>query len=298
MGEVRALRFLSAGQSCRGDLHLPDGEAPFATLIMGHGLGLTRACGLAPFRDAFLEAGYAVFLFDYRHFGESEGVPRERLSPAGQVADWQAALHAMRARPEVDNQRLVLWGTSFAGGLVTVATARDSGVAAMIAQCPMMDGLASVLEVIRYAGPWQALKLTALGLLDLARAGLGLAPWYIPSAAPPGQVAAMSSADAFGGYEALLAEGVPNRVAARIGLTLPWFRPVQEAGRVRCPALVQICENDSVAPVSAADRAVEAMRDVRVKRYPVGHFDIYQGEARQRSIADQCDFLAEVLGAP
>lgn len=297
MSGVRELRFLSAGQSCRGDLFLPDGEGPFATVVMAHGFGLTRECGLAPFRDAFLAAGYATFVFDYRHFGESEGQPRQLLSPNRQVADWQAALRCLRGRPEVDNDRLVLWGTSFSGGLVTVVAAGDTRVKAVIAQCPMMDGLASVLAVMRYAGPLQGLRLTALGVLDVLRDLIGLPPRYIGSAGHPGDAAAMTSEDAWEGYTALMPPGVPNRVAARVALVLPLFRPLRVAGRVRCPVLMQICENDSVAPPAAADRAAAALFDARVRRYPVGHFDVYGGEARRRSIADQCAFLEQVFGA-
>ena len=33
------------------------------------------------------------------------------------------------------------------------------------------------------------------------------------------------------------------------------------------------------------------MAKATVKRYPVGHFDIYQGEARDISLADQLEFL-------
>ena len=100
MSTMRELRFVSDGQSCRGDLYLPEGDGPFLTVVMGHGFGLTKACGLEPFRDAFLQAGYAVFLFDYRHFGESEGMPRQLLMPNRQVADWQAALACVRKQQE------------------------------------------------------------------------------------------------------------------------------------------------------------------------------------------------------
>ncbi|MGB1466927.1 MAG: alpha/beta hydrolase [Alcanivorax nanhaiticus] len=290
MSEMRELRFVSDGQSCRGDLYLPEGEGPFLTLVMAHGFGLTRECGLAPFRDAFLAAGYAVFLFDYRHFGESEGVPRQVLLPNREVADWQAALACVRKQPEVDNNKIVLWGTSFSGGLVTVVAGREK-VAGVISQCPMMDGLASVLEVVRYAGIGQALKMSGLGLLDLASSALGMGAKTLPSAGHPGELAAMSSADAWDGYTALMPADVPNEVAARIALVLPLFRPVAVASKVTCPALILICETDSVAPAGAAEKAAAAMANATVKRYPVGHFDVYQGEPREISLADQLAFL-------
>ena len=294
MATQRSVRFISDGQACRGDLYTPNGDAPFTTVVMGHGFGLTRECGLAPFRDAFLQAGYAVFQFDYRHFGDSEGMPRQLLLPGKEVADWHAALACVRSQDEVDGRRIVLWGTSFGGGLVTTVAARDPGVAGIIAQCPMMDGLASVLEVVRYAGPSQALKLTAMGLWDSGQALLGQGPKLIPSAAKPGELAAMSSSDAYDGYTALIPEGVPNKVAARIALVLPLFRPVSKAARVACPALIQICEKDTVAPVSAAEKAAAKMPLATVKRYDIGHFDIYQGEHREQSIADQLAFLEEI----
>ncbi|MQX51801.1 alpha/beta hydrolase [Alcanivorax sediminis] len=290
MSEKREMRFVSDGQSCRGDLYLPDGDGPFLTLVMGHGFGLTKECGLDPFRDAFLAAGYAVFMFDYRHFGESEGVPRQVLMPNREVADWQAALACVRKIPEVDNQKIVLWGTSFAGGLVSVVAGKEP-VAGIISQCPMMDGLASVLGVIGYAGLGQGLKMTGLGLLDLASSAVGMGPKLLPSAGRPGELAAMSSADAWDGYTALMPDHVPNEVAARIALVLPLFRPVTSASKVTCPALILICETDSVAPASAAEKAAAAMANATVKRYPVGHFDVYQGEAREISLKDQLAFL-------
>jgi pimeloyl-ACP methyl ester carboxylesterase len=161
----------------------------------------------------------------------------------------------------------------------------------------MMDGLASVFEVIRYAGIGQVMKLSAHGAVDIIRALLGMSPHYIASAGRPGEVAAMSAADCYDGYLALIPEGVPNQVAARIAATLMTFRPVTEAHKVNCPALIQICEKDTVAPVAAAEKAAKKMKRAEVRRYEMGHFDIYQGEDRERSVADQLEFLQKALFA-
>ena len=34
------------------------------------------------------------------------------------------------------------------------------------------------------------------------------------------------------------------------------------------------------------------MPNAEVKHYPLGHFDVYRGEALEQSIEDQLDFLA------
>ena len=290
------LAFESQGVTCRGWFYQSEhGSGKGPCVVMAHGFGATRACGIEPFAEAFCHAGYHVFLFDYRHFGDSEGEPRQLLNPEREVQDWLAALAFMRAHPDVDAERICLWGTSFSGGLVTVAAARDGNVQCVIAQCPMMDGLASVLAVIGYGGLGQGLKLTAHGLLDLGRRMLGLSPHYIASAGRPGEAAAMTAEDCWEGYTYLIPEGVPNQVAAGIAVTLPLFRPVSQASKVGCPALILICEKDSVAPAAAAEKAAARMPQAQVKRYPVGHFDVYRDDAFLRSLHDQLAFLKSHL---
>ncbi|MDF1821994.1 MAG: alpha/beta fold hydrolase [Alcanivoracaceae bacterium] len=293
------LQFQSSGVTCRGWFYRPDGvTGKRPCVVMAHGFGATRSSGIEPFAEAFCQAGYCVFLFDYRHFGDSEGEPRQLLNPGREVEDWLAALAFVRQHDAVDAANVCLWGTSFSGGLVTVAAARDGNVQCIIAQCPMMDGLASVLAVIGYGGLGQGLKLTAHGLRDIGRSLLGMSPHYMASAGRPGDVAAMTAADCWDGYTALLPQDVPNRVAARIAVSLPLFRPVARAAGVRCPALVLVCDKDTVAPARAAVKAAGRMARAEVKHYPVGHFDVYQGEALQQSLTDQLTFLAAHMPVP
>ncbi len=166
----------------------------------------------------------------------------------------------------------------------------------IIAQCPMMDGMASAMAVLGYAGAGYLTRLAGHGMLDQLRGMLGLSPHYIPSAGRPGEIAAMSAEDAWPGYTALLPQGAPNRVAARIAARLMFFRPIKDAAKVRCPALIQICDRDTVAPASAAEKAATRMPAAEVCHYDTGHFDVYQGEEREKSLADQIAFLGRVFG--
>lgn len=298
MAQVEEHWFESQGVRCQGRLHrLDETPARRPCVIMGHGFAATQECGLQPFVDALVAADFAVFTFDYRHFGASEGEPRQLLIIRREIEDWLAAIACARQLPGVDPERIALWGTSLGGGLVTSAAARDGHVQALVAQCPMMDGMASAMAVLGYAGPLYMARLAAHGMLDQMRGVLGLAPHYIASAGKPGEIAAMSSQDAWDGYLSLIPEGVPNRVAARIVARLMFFRPVSDAARVTCPALIQICEHDSVAPAAAAEKAAARMPAAEVRRYDSGHFDIYHGADRERSLADQLAFLRKHLAA-
>ncbi len=102
----------------------------------------------------------------------------------------------------------------------------------------------------------------------------------------------MTAEDCQEGYVLLLADNASNYVAAGVSYAIPLFRPIRLASKVACPALVLICDHDTVAPASSAVKAAQRMPNAEVKHYPVGHFDVYRGEALDRSIEDQLDFLA------
>ncbi len=260
-------------------------------VVMAHGFGATRDASLAPYAERFVAAGMHVLLFDYRHFGSSDGQPRQLVSVRRQLQDYAAAFDFARALSGVDPDRVAVWGTSFSGGHALVTAATVPGVAAAICQCPMMDGLAAVRRILEYAGPRQLLRLTGHGLLDLALAPFRRAH-YVPTAGPPGSLAVMSSDDAEAGYRALLPPDARMEVAARIALSVAFYRPVSLAHRVRCPVLLQLCERDSVAPVAATERAAGALgANAEVRRYPIGHFEPYFGEHFERSVSDQLGFL-------
>ena len=110
---------------------------------MAHGLGGTKDSGLEPFAIGLAEAGLDVLAFDYRGFGASGGTPRQRVSMAGQLEDYRAAMAAAARLPGVDGARLVLWGVSLAGGHVLAAAAGRDDVAAVVSLTPLVDGRAA-----------------------------------------------------------------------------------------------------------------------------------------------------------
>jgi pimeloyl-ACP methyl ester carboxylesterase len=262
---------------------------------MAHGFGATRDASLAPYAERFAAAGMHVLLFDYRHFGASDGDPRQVVSVRRQLQDYAAAIAFARSLPGVDPARVAAWGTSFSGGHALVTAATVPGVAAAVCQCPMMDGLAALRRILQYVGPWQLMRLTGHGLWDLMLSAVGRAH-FVPTVGPPGSLAVMSSPDADAGYRALAPPGFRFEVAARIALSVASYRPVNHAQRVRCPVLVQVCTEDSVAPVEAAERVIERLGPhSEARRYPIGHFEPYFGEHFERSVADQLDFLRRHL---
>ncbi len=281
--------FQSGDATCRAWLYLPATAAPHPVIVMAHGLGGVRGMRLDAYAERFSAAGYACLVFDYRHFGDSGGQPRQLLGIKKQLADWSAAVGFARSRAELDSTRIVLWGTSFGGGHVIVTAARDSTIAAVIAQCPFTDGIASTLAM----GPVSAVKVATLAIADLGAARLGRNPVMVALVGPPHCAALMTAPDALGGYLHLVPDNSTHRneVAARVGLHIPRYRPGRHLAQLTCPILLCVCETDSVAPAAATLRYARTARRGEVRCYPEGHFDIYVGGAFDRVVADQIAFL-------
>jgi len=287
---------LIAAWRYRGEGDAFEGPGGRPCVVMAHGVGGTRDSGLEPYAEAFAEAGLDVLLFDYRNFGGSSGEPRQLGTPERHREDYRSAIDFARGLDGIDIVRIVLWGTSWSGGHAVHAAAGDEGVAAVIAQTPDLDGLRTLAEIAKYAGLGSLLRLTREGIKDEVRALRGQAPHMIPLVARPGQIGAMTSAESEPGYLAIAGPTWKNEITARAVLHEGRNRAITVIDRVSCPILIQIADRDSIAPPPQARAAAwKAKGRVEVREYPCAHFDIYVGEWRERSIADELHFLRRHL---
>lgn len=288
--------FLSEGTECAVRVYRPTGQhAEVPVIVMAHGFGGVRALRLYAYAERFAAAGYAVAVFDYRGFGDSAGTPRQVLDVHMQHQDWRAALAYARTLPGVDPNRVVAWGTSFAGGHVISLAGQGEPLAAIIAQVPHVSGPAAV----RATGLLPSLRVGICGIRDQINAWAGRSPVYVDSAGRPGQTAVMTSPDALPGMDKLIAESglktgdYPANVAARIVLKIGFYSPKRWARGVTCPALIQIADQDAVTPRHVAEAAAARMAVPTVHVYTAGHFDPYVEPLFTTVIADQLAFLHE-----
>ncbi|GAA3231487.1 alpha/beta hydrolase [Pseudonocardia petroleophila] len=265
-------------------------------VVMGHGFGATRDAGLLPFAERFAAAGADVLVFDYRGYGTSDGTPRQNVWHVRHREDYHAAIAHARGLAGVDADRIVLWGSSYSGGHVVPVAAKDGQVAAVISQGAAMDGLAALLEIGRYAGVGQLLKLTGHALRDIVGSLLGREPHLIPVVGPPGSLAAITADGAETGYRSIMGPTFRNEMCARGALLIPLNRPVTAASKLRAPIFLVVAADDNIAPPSAV-RAVAAKAGAgsEILELPSGHFDIYSGEMFQRSVDAQVAFLQRTL---
>jgi len=288
--------FLSEGKRCQGTLFLPSQVSNPPVVVMAHGFCAERSFRLPAFAERFVAEGMAVFLFDYRNFGESEGRPRNLVSPRRHLQDWTAAIHHVRAFPRINPHRLALWGTSFSGGHVIVTAARAQGISAIVAQVPFVDGLSTLREL----GPRYLSRAVWEGLRDMSRIATFRTPHTVPVVGDPDTFAVMNRQDSKAGYLAMVPEDSSweNRCPARVFVSASFYRPGSHAEKVRCPALVVIAEKDSLIPAGVVDRVASRMPRSEKVCLPVGHFDVYAGEVFEQVVEMEARFLKKHLCGP
>lgn len=287
------LEFDSQGTRCAAWLYRPEAAGNRPCVVMAHGFSGVREQRLDAFAERFAAVGLAVLLFDYRHFGASDGQPRQLLSIRRQLQDWRAAVSKARSLDGVDRDRVALYGMSLSGGHVQYIAAHDESVAAVIAQVPFCDGLRN----LRVFSARHILRLTFAGLRDLATTLVTGNPYRIPAVARPGALAALNTPGALEGFTRMDPPGSTwrNEVCARIALTLGLYRPGRLAGRIRCPILYCIGESDNLTLPPLAHAAAEKAHHSEVNVYPSDHFDMAMPPLWDRVIADQSDFLVRHL---
>lgn len=137
------VEFFSEGALLRGLLRWPDEPAaePPPVLVQGPGwLGQANSRRYALWHEGFTRAGYAVLVFDYRGFGESEG-ESGWIDPEAQLQDIANAVTYVETRSDLDARRIGGFGMGgTGGGNAIIAAARDPRIRCAVCQTVVADG--------------------------------------------------------------------------------------------------------------------------------------------------------------
>jgi len=125
--------------------HWANPRAKF-TLLYLHG-NYEQLGSLAEYMPKFVEAGYAVFAFDYRGYGHSGGSPTEPNT----CADAKLAYDYVRTKLGVPADRIILWGYSLGGG-PAVELALHEPAAGLVLQGPFVSAYRVMTRVPIFPG--------------------------------------------------------------------------------------------------------------------------------------------------
>jgi dienelactone hydrolase len=289
--------------SCAAWLYLPlsitaeEGaiaSAPPPVVVMGNGFTGQREMVMPDYAERFAQNGIAAFVFDYRHWGDSGGIPRYEIVAEEQIEDYLSAVTHVRALDQVDGDRVALWGTSFSGGHVVIAASRDPGIDAIVGQVPLTDGRAEADLKVKWKQIW---PLVRLSFMDKHRERKGEERLYVKAVGGEDEVVFLPGYEAGNGMLSLVPEGSdwPNLVAPALLLDADEYRPIKVAEEVTCPTLFVLAGGDIYVPNKATHKTAERMADAEIVTIDAVHFEIYKGEAFEESVSAQLEFLTEHL---
>ncbi|TGO21667.1 hypothetical protein BPAE_0206g00010 [Botrytis paeoniae] len=87
----------------------------------------------------FQVIGYNALIYDPRSIGESDGLPRNQISPLQQAEDLSDIITHISSLPNVDSRRIILWCMSFGATVSACTAAVDKRVKALVMVCPLVS---------------------------------------------------------------------------------------------------------------------------------------------------------------
>lgn len=276
----RDIAFDAEGVTLRGWFYYPDGASgPVPTVVMAHGFSAVKEMYLDRYAEVFSEAGLGALVFDNRNFGASDGEPRQEIDPWAQARDYRHAITYARSLPEVDRERIGIWGSSYSGGHVLVVAAIDKRVRCVVSQVPLVSGYRNVLRLVRND---VVVQLRAQLDADREARFAGQPPGMIAvvSEDPTTTPCALPTPDSWQWFTETGRTRAPawrNEVTLRSIEMLMEYEPLAYIERIApTPLLMVVAANDVLTPTDLALEAYNrALEPKKLVILPGGHFDAY-----------------------
>ena len=124
-----------------GNLFIPknlDANTKSPAIVVGHPMGAVKEQSANLYATKMAEKGFVTLSLDLSFWGESEGLPRNAVSPDIYAEDFSAAVDFLGTRPFIDKERIGALGICGSGSFVISAAKIDPRMKA-IATVSMYD---------------------------------------------------------------------------------------------------------------------------------------------------------------
>ncbi|KAH7378600.1 Alpha/Beta hydrolase protein [Cadophora sp. MPI-SDFR-AT-0126] len=271
-------------------------------VVISHGFSAVKEMGLTAVAEHLSShLPIACLAFDNRGFGESDakqGEPRLEIDVGDQTSDISDAITYCQARPDVDADRIGIWGSSFSGANVLWVAAVDRRVKAVVSQAPLMDGWSGFANLLRSD---EISDFEADFQKDRLGRAAGKPPMMIAVIDPnPLNRSAMTTKDsnmAMGGA-ATLVPTWKNEVTLK---SMENFRAHPAGAYIHhispTPLLLTLATNDVVTPTATSLEAyARALEPKELHLFEGGHYEAYfGGPGFESCIKVQTDFFGRKL---
>jgi uncharacterized protein len=130
------IHFQSEGMKVIGNLFKPQSDPKGETtslpavLVAGAMTGVKEQVA-GQYAERIARAGYVTLALDHRHFGESEGMPRQHEDPSKKMEDFKNALSFLSSLDNINRERIGACGISMGGGYMLQLAAFDRRIKAV-----------------------------------------------------------------------------------------------------------------------------------------------------------------------
>ncbi len=283
----------------RGWLYKPEGDQPAPLIVMSHGFSATKEMYLDDYAEVFAAGGFAVLVYDNRCLGDSDGTPRGEIDPWLQIQDYRAAITWAAELPDIDAERIGVWGSSYSAGHVLVVAATDRRVRCVVSQVPLISGYENARRLVR-----ADMVAVLRGAFDADRTaryhGKDPAMIQVCYDQDPTEMCALPTADTHDFFLGPILDRATtwtNSVTLRSvemfldyepGAYLPLITPT--------PLMMVVAAGDHLTVVDLATRGFSTAHEPKkLLVLPGGHFEAYTGENFTLSSAAQRDWFAQHL---
>ena len=258
-------------------------------IVMANGYGMEWQFGTDKFINAFTQSGIATLNFDYRHFGESEGQPRQLVDIPGQQEDLLTAIEHAKAQPWVDPSRIIVWGSSLGGGHAISVVAQSPSICAMVAQVPHCCSRAA-FKTVTLTNLWKGMSRA---IVDAARSLFAAQPLLIPILSEPENYGVMNYPGWLQSYTLLAknSQTWKNTMPARSLLKGGDYRPIQVAESIQCPSLIVAAVDDAGVSIESVKETAQRITQCELKMIEGDHFGVYYGEPISDVIETELTFI-------
>lgn len=272
------IEFLVDGDRIRGTLYLPaNAKGPVGAVALAHGWSMVAGGDLEDYAAAVVNEGLAALTFDFRNLGRSEGLPRQEIDPQRQIQDFRSAISYLRQRPEVDRERIGIWGSSYSGGHALTVAAIDKRVKCVVSQVPTTSGFSAAQRRVRYD---KAAALQAAFEADREARDAGQPPVTLRMVdADPDAPVAYPGRESYE-YMTGEAERCPswvNEVTLRSLELARAYEPGMYVRRIApTPLLMIVATGDGLTPADLQQDAFNAAHQPKqLLLLPGGHYSVY-----------------------
>ncbi len=273
------IEFVSKGLKCRGLKYLPadlkSGDKR-PCIVLAHGFSAVKEMYFTDYAQAFAQAGFVAITFDYRYLGESEGEPRSQIFPWEQIEDFRNAITFAQAQPEVNAEKIGVFGSSYSGGHVICLGALDRRIKAVACQVPLVDGWTNFQAIVPRAAGAGMIKFLEADRVERYKSGKVS---YLPVVAEDNN-AVLNTSDSYKWFTETHKKKAPrweNKVTVESIEKFIEYSPATYIARIApTPFLMMVAENDILTPTDVAINAFESAREPKkLVILPGGHFDAY-----------------------